>query len=117
MKKGHTGSEKAQELERRLDKLRLSQYKEDLKTLLGMPEGRRFLYRLIFEICHVEALSYGPDSDLKEGERNTGLTVMNELIDQHPESYMTMMIEMMKDRQDEFLKRKAARDDPDGQEE
>ena len=105
----------SQNIEKNMDKVRESQYFQDIRDLLERPAGRRFLYRLIFEICGVESISFTGNSEtfFREGQRNVGVTVKSELIDQHPEAYMRMMIEMMTTRQEEILKRKAARDMPE----
>lgn len=50
---------------------------DDLRILLGLPAGQRFLRRLIYRLAHINALSYS-DSErgpFNEGERNVGLNV------------------------------------------
>jgi hypothetical protein len=110
----HLANEKAQAQEQRLDRVRASQYFADLRDIMATPAGRRFIYRMIFEICHVEALSFTGNSEtyLREGERNAGLTIMNELIDRHADAYMTMITEMLAFRKEELMKRKQARENP-----
>lgn len=109
-----TVNPQSQALEKRLDALRKSQAKSDLKVVMALPDGRRLMYRIIYEICHVEALSYTGNSDttLREGERNAGLTIKNELMDEHPDAYLDMILEMLTARKDEILKRKAMRELP-----
>lgn len=113
--KPHLGNPNAQQAERRIDQLYKSQCFADLKKVMELPDGRRFVYRIIFDICHVEALSFTGNSEtyLREGERNAGLTLMNELIDKHPDAYMLMITEALESRKEEILKRKRARETPE----
>lgn len=110
-----TASEKGQALEKRLEQLRRSQELADVRDVMATPQGRRLMYRIVYEVCHIEALSYSGTSDtnVREGERNVGLTIKNELMDQHPDMYLQMILEMLTARREDLLKRKAARDSPE----
>jgi hypothetical protein len=108
---GFTGNRAAQNIERNIEKVRDAQLRADVREIVGQAAGRRFLYHVIFEVCHIESLSYrgGTDTMFYEGERNVGLTLMNELIDHHSDQYMEMIQEALSDRKEELLKRREAR--------
>ena len=111
---GFTGDKRAQNIERNIDKVRDAQLRADVREIVGQAAGRRFLYHLIFEVCHVESISYrgakqSGDTAFYEGERNIGITMMREFMDQNPDQYMEMIQEHLLDRKEELLKRKEAR--------
>jgi hypothetical protein len=80
---------------------RLKQDKETMRIWMSHPHGRDFLYRLVFETCHMgrtfTALDDHGRSDalrtyLDIGERNIG-AFLDEMMRQHPKEYMTMLEE------------------------
>lgn len=69
---------------------------DDLHTLLKLPAGRRFLWRLL-SLCGVNSLSYlSGDANhtiFREGMRNVGLTVLSDITDNFPDGYLNMIKE------------------------
>ena len=60
------------------EKERFNQEIADIKAVMSMPEGRRFVWRLINDICHIDATSAnhsGSITYMLEGERNIGRLV------------------------------------------
>lgn len=78
-------------------KLRREQEANDLAAVLNIPEGRRYLWRLL-EFCGVYKTSFTGSSEtfFLEGQRNVGLRVVNEITTTHPEAYLLMMKENRK---------------------
>ena len=70
---------------------------KDLDYVLKEPRGRRFLYGLIFDTCHVNRLSHIPgDSDstsFNEGARSVGEALLEQLRVQAKAKYMLMLQE------------------------
>lgn len=78
------------------EKLQEEQYRSDLKTVMETPQGRRVLYRVVFQLAAVESLSYTGSSEqtfFREGRRDVGISLMRELQDELPEQYLTMLSE------------------------
>jgi hypothetical protein len=75
--------------------LQAIQDNQDVKTLLVLPEGRRFLKRLL-HTCGVNQISYIPGdayaTAFKEGQRNIGLWLMSQF-EPHPDLYLHLLIE------------------------
>lgn len=76
------------------EKLKLEKDQNDLKWVLSMPQGRRFLYRLL-EMCGVYKSSFTGSSEtfFLEGQRNIGLKVLAEITGADSELYLTMLRE------------------------
>lgn len=77
------------------EKLRGEQEEADLRAIMSTPQGRRFMRRLIVEVCGRDRCTYafGPaarDSDmvLLEGMRNVGLQVFSEVKTVCPELWL-----------------------------
>ncbi len=70
----------------REEELEVQREKElaDLKDLLELPLGRRFIWRMLSK-CHVFQTSIGPNMEALEGERNIGLQLWNEVVEAYPE--------------------------------
>jgi hypothetical protein len=86
----------AQEEMQKYEKLQEEQYRSDLKTVMETPQGRRVLYRVVFQLAAVESLSYTGSSEqtfFREGRRDVGISLMRELQDELPEQYLTMLSE------------------------
>lgn len=70
---------------------------KDLDYILKEPRGRRFLYGLIFDTCHVNRLSHIPgDSDstsFNEGARSVGEALLEQLRTQAKAKYILMLQE------------------------
>jgi hypothetical protein len=73
---------------------------KDLEALLTMPEGRRFLRRVL-ALCGLGAISYVPGDThataFKEGQRNIGLWLEAQLQAQ-PVLYLQLLTEIYHDR-------------------
>jgi len=70
----------------------------DIKAVMSTEAGRRFIYRLINEICHYDTLSAthsGSFTYLNEGERNVGRIVKGECYEAAFETYQLMEKECM----------------------
>lgn len=66
---------------------------EDLRALLNLPQGKRFLSRMLFEWTHVLANSFTGNSStfFNEGERNIGLKLFAELGRADPNFYQKLL--------------------------
>jgi hypothetical protein len=69
----------------------------DLEYVLKEPRGRRFLYSLIYDTCHVGRISHIPgDSDstaFNEGARAVGEALLEQIRTQAKAQYMRMLEE------------------------
>lgn len=66
---------------------------DDLKWLMGHPQGRRIVTRLL-EMTHVYKPSFTPNGSVmcfKEGERNVGLWLTGELMETTPDEYLKLL--------------------------
>jgi len=79
----------AQKAEKDLDR--------DLDFILSTERGRRWLYGLIFDACHVRSLSYVPrdthSSAFNEGARSVGERLLEEVRTRDFAKFMLMMSE------------------------
>ncbi len=66
----------------------------DLRVILKLPEGQRFLWRVIHDLCHVDKPSAiqnsGSMTYLTEGERAVGLIVKAEVFEADLATYQKM---------------------------
>lgn len=83
--------------QRKRDKLAREQEVEDLRYVMANPRGRRFFYRLVYEICGVENSSWNPSAliHFNEGRRSVGIDVKNEAQRTCPRDYLAMIEEKM----------------------
>ena len=69
----------------------------DIKYILSEPRGRRWLYDLLFDKCHMLGNSFVADSTTgtayNEGVRNLGVNLYNQAKDQQPALFMKMLEE------------------------
>lgn len=67
---------------------------EDIRFLLGTPQGRRFFWRYLDE-CGVFKTSFTGNSQtfFLEGSRNIGLKLLSDINESAPESYLLMQKE------------------------
>jgi hypothetical protein len=76
--------------------------RQDMLVLLGIPEARRYLWRLM-AFCHVfETVWPGTMADFENGERNVGLRVLTEITDAQPDALIKMMVEAKADEMAEL---------------
>lgn len=83
--------EKAKLTERQRKDLQL----KDIATLLAMPEGRRFLWRLLGH-CKVNSSVFDPHGSrlaYNSGMQDVGHFVLGEIVSAQPEAYLQMMQE------------------------
>ena len=70
---------------------------KDLDFVLSQPRGRRFLYGLIHDTCHVDRPSHVPsDSDataLNEGARAVGISLREQIRSQAKAKFLLMLTE------------------------
>ena len=70
---------------------------KDLDFVLSQPRGRRFLYELIHDVCHVDRPSHVPnDSDataFNEGARAVGLALRERIRGQAKAKFLLMLNE------------------------
>lgn len=80
---------------------KILQSDEDLQTLLAMPEGRRFLKRLIFNTCHLfDGVGYcanGSQMYYNSGSRSVGLNIKEQIDRQHPLGFQAILKEEIKE--------------------
>lgn len=64
----------------------------DVRELLKTPQGRRFMWRYL-GFCKVFETSFTGNSQtfFNEGQRNVGLTMLNDINDADPEALILMM--------------------------
>ena len=66
----------------------------DVRTVAQSPAGRRVLWRILHEFCHIDQSSSDPRSGSQtyffEGERSVGLSLKSDLIEAAFEDYQVM---------------------------
>lgn len=69
----------------------------DVRQLLGMPWGRRFLWRYL-SLCGVFQSSWEPSARIhfNEGRRDVGLRLWADITEADPEALIRMMLEAKK---------------------
>lgn len=89
MRAATTKSEAARVSE--IDRLQVEQATNDLRAVMGTPEGRRFVWGLLGE-CGLYRSSYHPSAliHFNEGQRSIGLALLARLNDHCPDQYLTM---------------------------
>jgi hypothetical protein len=91
----------------------------DLKTVLSTRAGRRYLWRLLGQagVFRLSFVAGAPDATaFNEGARNLGRSVMAEIMDEAPNSFLAMQKEAIDDeqrRREEEALAKAGRSDTD----
>ena len=66
-----------------------------VKELMGTADGRTFVHEFL-GLCHLYVAVAGPDTHMtyfKDGERNVGLRLVNDLLEASPELYLKMLQE------------------------
>lgn len=84
----------AKESERNTRKAEL----RDLGAVLGTPEGRRVLWRVL-EVAGVHRSTFNPHGSISafnEGMRNVGLIFQKDITDHFPQQYVDMLQEMQR---------------------
>lgn len=68
---------------------------DDVRAILSLPAGRRFLWRYL-ERCGVYKSSYDPSGSrvyFNEGERNIGILLLADITQADPQAYVSMMLD------------------------
>ena len=84
------------------DRLQAKEEANDFLFLMRRAEGRRFIWRLL-TWTHVFRSSFTGNSEtfFREGERNVGCRLMNEIHTHCPDLYLTMVKEQKNDRRND----------------
>ncbi len=80
---------------KRKEKNKVWRDKENLQAILNMKSGRAILWKYLCE-CGLFKTSYvseGSEIYFLEGQRNIGLSIMNDINEVDPDSYLKMMKE------------------------
>lgn len=83
------------------DAKREKQRDQDLRAVLRMPEGRRFLFDLI-GMCGVYENSFSAvpgETFHKEGKRLIGTTLLKKINDADPKAWIDMQVEKLKEEE------------------
>lgn len=74
-----------------IDRLQVEQAANDLRAVMGTPEGRRFMWGLLGE-CGLYRSSYHPSAliHFNEGQRSIGLSLLGRITADCPDQYLTM---------------------------
>lgn len=89
-------------MDREKSRIRREREIEDLKAVLGTPQGRRFIWRLLGQagIFRPSFVAGSPDTTaFNDGARNQGLNLMAEVMSEAPKQFLTMQQEAMADEQ------------------
>jgi hypothetical protein len=108
---GPAGDARTQEQMRAAEKVVLAQREADLKALLALPAGRRFLWDLIDRRCnaHGTALSWsGSEMYWLNGQRSVGVDLRVELEAHDPDNYLLMLQESLVEAANQRLRKKTA---------
>ena len=98
-RKGILVDEGRQALLRDREKLALFQNDEDIRAIMGTPQGRRFMYRLAYGICKVDGGIWSASAEIHylEGRRSVGIEVKSEAQRVAPREYVAMIQEQIND--------------------
>jgi len=81
----------------RLAKQQQEDEDKDLMWVMSQPRGRRFIYQMIHETCHVDAISHVPGDThgtaFNEGARAVGLALEAHIRNISPKQYVLMQEE------------------------
>jgi hypothetical protein len=114
---GPAGNTASQEELKKYERLRDAQFSSDLGAVLETPQGRRVLYRVIFSVAGVESLSYtgvNEATNFREGRRDVGLTLIREAQEMHPELYLLMLSEAVREASEVTMRMKRVQEEAHG---
>lgn len=71
---------------------------DDVRAILDVPEGRRFLWRMLAK-CKVNESIFEPNSRIayNAGVQDVGHFILGEIVKARPEAYLQMMVEHMEE--------------------
>lgn len=75
-----------------IDERRENRYKDDMRKVLDLPEGRRLVWHVL-SLCGVMSASMRTnpyDTAYREGQRSVGLEFMGDIMENQPEMYDRM---------------------------
>lgn len=81
----------------RKDKREIEKAQDDLRAVLALPQGRRFLWRLL-ATCGTNKSSFHPSGQVfahNEGRRSVGVEVMVDIIEADPQAWIGMQQERL----------------------
>lgn len=109
-KMGPSGNPSVQDKLRSRDKSAKEQRIRDFESVAMTPNGRRFLYDLIFGRCGVMSIYPLQDSGIyrHEGRRGLGIELAHELQENFAELYVKMVTERIQDQHNEKILKDAA---------
>lgn len=95
MKVGKLESTRSAAVSRSQQEVAEAQIAEDVRAIMALPAGRRFIYRLIYDICGVENGIWVPSAEIHylEGRRSVGIAVKNEAQQIASRDYILMIQE------------------------
>ena len=70
----------------------------DIRSIMNTPQGRRFINRLIHDICHYHADDFNHSGSItfkSLGERNIGRLVLSDVYEATPEAWLLTLKENM----------------------
>lgn len=82
-----------------IDRIMAERAVDDLRSVMGTPQGRRFMWALLGE-CGLFRSSYHPSAliHFNEGQRSIGLSLMARVTAECPDLYLTMQGEAIDDQ-------------------
>lgn len=69
---------------------------DELACVMGHALGRRFVWRLLHQVCAIDASSFSADALMQayaQGRRDIGLDIKSALLDFDKQAYLTMETE------------------------
>jgi cytochrome c5 len=76
---------------------RAADEQKDIVFIMSQPRGRRWVYTLIWGICHMDSISFipgkGDGTGFNEGARSVGLALASVLREETPKLYLKMLEE------------------------
>lgn len=76
------------------DKFKVRQRDEDLKTILNLREGRRYLWGILEEAgVFTSSFTGNSHTFFNEGKRDMGLRVLSHITESNPDAFLKMMVE------------------------
>lgn len=95
---------------RRKDRDKRVRELRDLQTMLALPEGRRFLWRLLGH-CRVNESIWHPSALIhhNSGMQDVGHFIQAEIVDANEDAYFTMMKEARAERAGDAIEAEAVR--------
>lgn len=99
---GFTDNEERLRIAKRHEVDRIRQAKEDIRTVMSTPAGRRLMYRIVFERCGLNQLSWAGEAarttDYNEGRRSVGFEMTLELEKFAPDAWADVQGDALQER-------------------